>query len=159
DGEQSAVLVLRDLHELILNQLQRLVRRDPRQRRRDLIHQVGDREEAGERDQEQQRREQREKEIVRELRGEAEAGVGEARRVSAFKEVVPGKWNPERLQHQRTRARPEKPVPTVDVNAGGSLAGNESADASCTRSSRRQPLRSQSASNRRRASDRSPSPV
>jgi hypothetical protein len=60
------------------------------------------------------------------------------------------------------RAEPaegRRPVPTVDVKEGASLAGNESAEASCTGSAARHGACSSTPSNHRRAVERSPWPV
>ena len=74
------------------------------------------------------------------------------------------------VQPQRPAGRPgfeprpalaegRRPVPTVDVKDGASLAGNESAEASCTGSTARHGACSSTSSNHRRAVDRSPWPV
>ena len=64
------------------------------------------------------------------------------------------------LQHQSALpACGRSPVPTVGVHDGGSLAGNESADASWTRSSGATDAFQRCSSNHRRAVGQSPSPV
>ena len=104
-------------------------------------------------------------------------------------QFVPADRQPEFVQHQRAGGRPgfdarpgpaegsalltvgpefteraeraegRRPVPTVDVKDGASLAGNESAEASCTGSAARHGARSITSSNHRRAVERSPWPV
>src|SRR5207253_11316798 len=92
------------------------------------------RNEAGERDQEQERGEQRQEEVVGELRCERETVVREDLARGSFRQRLPAEGDLERPQHQCTPVARRTPVPTVGVHEGASLAGNESADVSCTRS-------------------------
>src|SRR5438105_12990350 len=157
--QQPAVLLVRDLQRLIHHELQDVVRRHARQRRVDRVQQSRDRNEADQRDEEQQRGEQGEEKIVGELRGEVQTVVRQQLVPGSHRELFPRERDAERAQHQRARAPWRTPVPTVGVNDGASLAGNESADASWTRSWRRHPPGPRTAAYQRRASDRSPSPV
>lgn len=85
----------------------------------------------------------------------------------AVRAGFPADRQPEFVQHQRAGGRPgfdprvvgRTPAPTVDVKDGASLAGNESAEASCTGSAARHGACSTTPSNHRRAVERSPWPV
>src|SRR5262249_48182191 len=125
----------------------------------DRVEQTADRDEADEGDEKEERRKQREEEVVPELRREVQAVVRYQLAPRSHRELFPRERNTERAEHQRAPAPRRTPVPTVGVNDGASLAGNESADASCTRSARRPPARASTAPSPRRALERSPSPV
>ena len=75
DGQQSTVLFVCDLENLILDDRQDFARRDAREHSGDGVEQAGDGNEADDRDNEQQRGKEREKEVVGQLGGEAQAVV------------------------------------------------------------------------------------
>jgi hypothetical protein len=96
-----------------------------------------------------ERGQQREKKTVGELRGEAEAVVGNDLARSPLQQIGPADRRAQGARGIGQRIRPPRgpldpvrdvaaprttPVPTVGVQDGASLAGNDSADASCTRS-------------------------
>ena len=144
-----------DLENLILDDRQHFARRDARQHAGDGVEQAGHWNEADDRGDEEKGGEERQKEIVRQLGREAQAVVCEDLASRPLQEFGPTEGNSERLQDHRARRDRPSPVPTVGVQAGASLAGNESADASCTKSSSAQPSRSIARPIHRRASRRS----
>ena len=141
-GEQPAVLLVGNLEDLILDDGEHLAGRDAGEVAGDRVEEPRDGKEADDRDEEEQRRKERQEEVVRQLRREAQAVIREDLAIRARRQLLPGDGDFQRTEHQRTRARSLRPVPTVGVQDGASLAGNDSADSSCTRSSDVKPTRS-----------------
>jgi hypothetical protein len=107
--------------------------RDARQRPGDGVHQAGDGDEADDRDEEEERREEREKKVVGELRREIQAVVCRHLAAGALEDLGPADGDFQESEHQRSvrgDVRWRRPVPTVGVHDGGSLAGKDSADVS-----------------------------
>ncbi len=75
EAQQTTILLVRDLHDLIGDELQRLWRQEPAKGMEHVVDQRRDREVAGDRDEKQQRRKQGEKEVVGQLRCHRQAVV------------------------------------------------------------------------------------
>ena len=127
--QQPAVLALRDPEQLVLYHADHLTGRDTRQRVRNGVHQVVNRDEADDRHQEQQGGEERQEEVVGEGGSHLHAVVADHLYRGALDELNPADRDPERAKdHQGATVLRCGPV--VDVQPGASLAGNESAEAS-----------------------------
>ena len=93
-----AVVVVRDLQHLILNENQHFRRRDARERGGDRAEETFDRKKADQRHEEEERGKQREEEIERELRGEAQAVVRDHFAGGALDDRRPGNGHAEALR-------------------------------------------------------------
>ncbi len=99
EREQAALIGLGDAAHLFGDQLHDVWRRDSREAAHHLIRDAIDREEAREREQEQQGRKQREDEIVGQLRGESEAVVVPGLLRRPLEQLPPADRHPEPRQH------------------------------------------------------------
>jgi hypothetical protein len=139
ERQQAALLAGRDLRQLIRDDRERLGRDHPAKRREQIVDEGVIRKVARDANQHQEGREEREEEVVRELRRHPETVVLEERLV----ERAPQNLRPRQRHFRGARAgRPRQcarvgvpagPVlPVLGVHEGASLAGKDSSDASCT---------------------------
>ena len=97
-----ASLLLEILIELIGDQFQSLRRQETAERSEHVVDERRDRKIAGQRDQEQQRREQRKEEVIRELRRQGEAVVLPERFIKrAPEDLSPREGHVERTKEHR----------------------------------------------------------
>ena len=97
EGQQAAVLVVRDLQHLILDDGDDFAGCDPRKCAGDRVEQAAYRDETDHRDQKEQRRKQREHEVVGQ-RGQAEAVVGDHLPPGLDQEILPTDWHSKHAQ-------------------------------------------------------------
>ena len=89
EGQDSAVVTFGDLPDLGLEDRDDIAGHDATERADDPVHEVLEREEARKGDADQNRREQREEEVIGELRGQAEAVVRHELLGSPRQELAP----------------------------------------------------------------------
>jgi hypothetical protein len=128
DGENSATVGIRQSPELFLENTEHICGRDRSQRPDDIIHEVGQRKEAGEREHEQHGRKERKKEVVRELSRQAEAVVATRFFRRALEEFAPAQGDVECREHRAYRVQPLPGVGSSITNICDDIAAFPNSD-------------------------------